>query len=170
MWNNEITVRQNYRAKKECRSSESGYNDLRFQYIKEYISGYIGIDITLENIKKELYHLRWRIESKYRELKNRLQLEAFQEIKPNQDSSRIFTAMFFSNLAAILKRDADTQILKQKHRYQTNRSYLLNRIKAKIIPLLQASISLCKRMIIQLIKKASKVRSILRPNQTFGRY
>lgn len=78
--------------------------------------------------------------------------------------------MFFSNLAAILKRDADTQILKQKHRYQTNRIYLLNRIKAKIIPLLQASISLCKRMIIQLIRKASKVRSILRPNQTFGRY
>ena len=80
--------------------------------------------------------------------------------------------MFFSNLAAILKRDADTQILawEQKHRYQANRSYLLNRIKAKIIPLLQASISLCKRMIIQLIEKASKVRSILRPNRTFGRY
>ncbi len=33
-----------------------------------------------------------------------------------------------------------------------------------------ASISLCKRMITQLIEKASKVRSILRPNRTFGRY
>ena len=83
-----------------------------------------------------------------------------------------FTAMYFSNLAAILKRDADTQILTlgQKHRYQANRSYLLNRIKAKIIPLLQASISSCKRMIIQLTEKASKVRFILRPNRTFGRY
>lgn len=137
---------------------------------------YLVTNVTQKQIQwtafKELYHLRWGVESKYRELKNRLQLEAFQGIKPICIRQEFFTAMFFSNLAAILKRDADTQILawEQKHRYQANRSYLLNRIKAKIIPLLQASISLCKRMIIQLIEKASKVRSILRPNRTFGRY
>lgn len=51
----------------------------------------------------DLYRLRWGIESKYRELKNRLEIESFNCIKPVGIRQEFFTAMFFANLVSILK-------------------------------------------------------------------
>lgn len=83
--------------------------------------------------------LRWGVESKYRELKNRLEIEAFNSIKPICIQQEFFAAMFISNLAAILKRNADSCISvsnTNKYLYKTNRSYILNRIKSYMVPLL----------------------------------
>ena len=122
---------------------------------------------------KELYCLRWGVESKYRELKNRLEIEAFNSIKPICIQQEFFAAMFISNLAAILKRNADSCISvsnTNKYLYKTNRSYILNRIKSYMVPLLITSLSECQRMILKIIEEASKVLSIIRPGRKFGRY
>ena len=122
---------------------------------------------------KKLYCLRWGVESKYRELKNRLEIEAFNCIKPVCILQEFFAAMFLSNLAAILKGDADSHIPvsdNNKYIYKANRSYILNRIKFFIVPLLRYSVSDCERMICKLVKEASKVLSIIRPGRSFGRY
>lgn len=122
---------------------------------------------------KELYSLRWGVESKYRELKNRLEIEAFNSIKPICIQQEFFAAMFISNLAAILKRSADSCISvsnTNKYLYKTNRSYILNRIKSYMVPLLITSLSECQRMILKIIEEASKVLSIIRPGRKFGRY
>ena len=113
------------------------------------------------------------MESKYRELKNRLEIEAFNCIKPVCILQEFFAAMFLSNLAAILKGDADSHIPvsdNNKYIYKANRSYILNRIKFFIVPLLRYSVSDCERMICKLVKEASKVLSIIRPGRSFGRY
>lgn len=122
---------------------------------------------------KELYRLRWGVESKYRELKNRLEMEAFNCIKPVCIRQEFFAAMFLSNLAAILKKDVDSHIpvsCNNKYIYKANRSYILNRIKSCIVPFLRTSVSDCERMISKIAEEASRVLSVIRPGRSFGRY
>lgn len=69
----------------------------------------------------ELYRLRWGVESKYRELKNRLEIECFNSIKPVCIKQEFFAAMYLSNLASIVKLKADSMIFsdpRNKHKYQ----------------------------------------------------
>lgn len=125
------------------------------------------------SVFKELYCLRWGIESKYRELKNRLEIEAFNSIKPICIYQEFFAAMFLSNIAALLKKEADSSISvssDNKYIYKANRSYILNRIKSHIVQLLSYSVSDCKRIIYKIIEEASKVLSIIRPGRKYGRY
>lgn len=121
----------------------------------------------------ELYRLRWGVESKYRELKNRFEIESFNSIKPVSVLQEFFAAMYLSNLAAIIKQAADSLItvsVNNKHNYQSNRSYILNRIKCNIILLLRASGSICRKIISLIIEEACRVLSIIRPDRKFGRY
>ena len=106
-----------------------------------------------------LYRLRWGIESKYRELKNSLEIKDFNSVKPVSIRQEFFAVMYLSNLAAIIK-----------HEYQSNRSYILSRIKSCIIRLLWSSLSVCNKMICLIIEESSKIRSIIRPDRKFGRY
>jgi hypothetical protein len=121
----------------------------------------------------DLYQLRWGIESKYRELKNRLEIESFNCMKPIGIRQEFFAAMFLSNLTAILKQTADCPIQNNalnKHVYQSSRSYILNRIKYNIVCLLRSTNSRRRKIIILLLEEAVRVRSIVRPNRKFGRY
>lgn len=121
----------------------------------------------------ELYYLRWGIESKYRELKNRFEIESFNSIKPISIRQEFFAIMYLSNLSAMVKKEADSMLvlnIDNKHSYQSNRSYILNRIKYNIIFLLKASANVCNKKVFEIVNEASKVLSIVRPNRKFGRY
>lgn len=123
----------------------------------------------------ELYSLRWGIESKYRELKNRLEIENFNCIKPISIRQEFFAAIFISNLSAIIKKEGDNRIIKRssddnKHIYQSNRSYIINRIKILIIFMLRAELNTLNTIVLELINEASQVLSIIRPNRRFGRF
>lgn len=121
----------------------------------------------------ELYRLRWGVESKYRELKNRLEIEDFNSIKPVSVRQEFFVAMYLSNLAAIAKREADSMVtasVNNRHDYQSSRSYILNRLKCNIILLLKSSMSECCKIMTRIMEEASRVLSIVRPGRKFGRY
>jgi len=121
----------------------------------------------------ELYRLRWGVESKYRELKNRLEIEGFNSIKPVSVRQEFFAAMYLSNLTAIVKREADSMVtasVNNRHDYQSSRSYILNRVKSNIILLLRSSMSVCSKIIVRIMEEASRVLSIIRPGRKFGRY
>ena len=138
---------------------------------------YLVTNLTQSQMSAEkfsdLYRLRWGVESKYRELKNRLEIEAFNSVKPISIRQELFAAMYLSNLAAIIKSQADPMAAASagnRHDYQSNRSYILNRIKSCIIRLLRSSLSVCSKMICLIIEESSKIRSIIRPDRKFGRY
>lgn len=121
----------------------------------------------------DLYRLRWGVESKYRELKNRLEVEAFNSVKPISIQQVFCVAMYLSNLAAIIKLEADSKIATSadnRHDYQTNRSYILSRIKSCVIRLLQSSLYVCNKIICRMVEESSKILSIVRPDRKFGRY
>lgn len=138
---------------------------------------YLVTNLTQDQMSTEkfsaLYRLRWGIESKYRELKNRLEIEDFNSVKPVSIRQEFFAAMYLSNLAAIIKSEADLKAAASagsRHEYQSNRSYILSRIKSCIIRLLWSSLSVCNKMICLIIEESSKIRSIIRPDRKFGRY
>jgi len=125
---------------------------------------------------KVLYSLRWGIESKYRELKNRFEIESFNSLKPTCIKQEFYVAMFISNVAAILKQEADKKISSEaslnfkKHGYQANRSFILNRTKSLILILLKTEMDFVVKTIYALAEDAAMVRSIVRPNRKYGRY
>jgi hypothetical protein len=121
----------------------------------------------------DLYKMRWGIEGKYRELKNRLEIENWGSIKPLTIKQEFFTAVFISNIVAILKNAADKAIspnYDNKHSYQANRSFLINRIKCKIIFLLNTIYSACKNFCHILLQEATLCLSVFRPERHFVRH
>lgn len=121
----------------------------------------------------DLYRLGWEVESKYRELKNRFEIEAFNSVKPVSIQQEFFTAMYLSNLAAVIKWESDSKIIvsaDNKHDYRSNCSYILNRIKSYIIRLLRSPLSICSEMICRIVEESSQIYSIIRSNRKFGRY
>lgn len=123
---------------------------------------------------KELYFLRWGIESKYREFKNRLEIERFTGCLPICIRQDFYIAMFKSNLSAIIKHQADKDIRqeriekKNKYDYQANRGFIINRIHNCIVSILigmhQASELL--HMVLALAKRGI---SQIQPGRNFSR-
>lgn len=92
---------------------------------------------------KELYFLRWPIESKYNELKNRLLIEEFSGATSISIEQEFYLNLLFTNLAAMIKSSADAEIRraenpKNKYRYQANRSFIIGKLK-KLVPIIIAS-------------------------------
>ena len=140
--------------------------------IEYLVTNLMPEQMTAENFPN-LYRLRWGVESKYRELKNRLEIEAFNSIKPVNIRQEFFAAMYLSNLAAVIKSESDSRIVasaNNRRDYQSNRSYILYRIKSCIIRLLRSPLSICSEIICQIVKEASQICSIIRPDRKFGRY
>lgn len=126
-------------------------------------------EMTVENFK-ELYFLRWGIESKYQEIKNRIMLEEFSGSKVISIKQDYFISMFLSNISALLKNATDREIVnnsEEKERtkkYQANRSYITGCINnlLEIIMIRKVNIQM---EIEQLIHRGKKKRSLIRPNR-----
>ncbi len=122
---------------------------------------------------KELYFLRWGIESRYRELKMSYKLESFSGYKPEIIKQDFYAAIFLSNLSAVIKNAADSKIKKQqenKHRYQANKNFIINQTKINILPLLTIHTNRVIKLIDNLIEEAIRNRSEIRPGRHFPRH
>jgi len=89
----------------------------------------------------ELYHLRWRIETAYQTLKDRLQMENFTGTKPILLERDIYSAIYVSNIAEDIARDIEqeqAQHLKNdyKHRVMVNRTLCIGLLKSDLIYIL----------------------------------
>lgn len=98
-------------------------------------------EYTIEDFKN-IYHLRWGIEEKYDDLKNKLQIENFSgtnEIAVLQD---FYATMFLSNLSSIMMFEYADEIEKQyntrdlKHKYKANVSMTISLLKLNLIEML----------------------------------
>jgi hypothetical protein len=85
---------------------------------------------------KELYFLRWGVETFYDELKNKLKIEHFTGYSPASIQQDFFCAVFVSNLQSVIVNDVEeelaeqNQVRKYNHKINTNLSYgfLKNRV------------------------------------------
>jgi hypothetical protein len=90
---------------------------------------------------KYLYHLRWGIEEKYDELKNKLRIEAFSGITPIAVLQDFYATMFLTNLVAYAEMDCEpelaisNQIPERKYEYRINNTQAIAAVKDSFIEL-----------------------------------
>ena len=89
----------------------------------------------------EIYHMRWKIETAYETLKDRLQLENFTGTKPRLLEQDIYSTIYVSNLAEDIIADVEEQQKDHlandyKHTMQINRSVSIGLLKSDLIYLL----------------------------------
>ena len=124
--------------------------------------------LTLDEAKK-LYFKRWSIETRFDALKNRLEIENFSGEKPLIIEQDFYATQFVSNMAAILKHDAEEQLKKKnkeknlKHEYKINNNILFGKIKNQLVLLLleeneEKKLILYKDFIEQIQKNVIPVR------------
>lgn len=96
---------------------------------------FTNVDELNEEAFKQLYSLRWTVESKYRVVKNLLQLENFSGKTVQTMYQDFWATMMLSNLAAMAKIETDARIKEArkdkglKHTYQTNNNLLIGKMK-----------------------------------------
>ena len=138
---------------------------------------YLVTNITSSNIQlvnfKELYFLRWGIESRYKELKLSFKLESFSGYKPEIIKQDFYAAVFLSNLASITKNIADSKIEKKEtniYVYQSNKNFIISQIKNMILSSMFKSERHVIKLINDIINEAILNRSEIRPGRKYPRH
>lgn len=125
--------------------------------------------ITPEMLK-ELYYLRWGIESKYFELKNQLKLEEFSGSCHQSVKQDFFINLLFMNICSLIKSEADRCITetmkdkKNKFQYQANRAFIIGRVKKYLVLMLCGAKKIAAALN-QILIEAIKRRSQIQPNR-----
>jgi hypothetical protein len=88
---------------------------------------------------KELYFKRWGIETKYDELKNRLQIENISGDSAIAVEQDFYASIYLSNMATLAKGEADEKIRQRnagkglKYGYKVNMNLLIGKLKNSLV-------------------------------------
>jgi hypothetical protein len=91
---------------------------------------------------KELYFRRWNIETKYNEIKNRLQIENFTGCTPTAIKQDFYANILLTNMVSLAKEEAN-EIIKEnnadkelKYEYKVNTNILIGKFKDLLVNVL----------------------------------
>jgi hypothetical protein len=91
-------------------------------------------------IFKELYFMRWGVETFYDELKNKLKIEHFSGYSENTIRQDIFCAIFISNLQSVivsgLTEELELQNTGKRYQYKVNNNLSYGFLKTRVLELL----------------------------------
>lgn len=96
------------------------------------VTNILNPELTPEMFK-ELYHKRWKIESKYYEIKEHWELEQFNGSTSRSIEQEFYITLIKSNFCSIIKQEADRIIKaqaceKNTREYQSTRAHLIGRL------------------------------------------
>ena len=125
---------------------------------------------------KELYHMRWCIETAYNDIKNKLELENYSGVTPLAIRQDFFATMFLRNLASFIIIENKEEIDRlhnsgeNMHSYQANVNTVISIIKRDLINMLVVDSKFKRRKLWKKIV-TEITRSVLpvRPNRSFLR-
>jgi len=125
---------------------------------------------------KELYFKRWPIETKYDEIKNKLQVENFSGRTINAINQDFFVSMHMSNIAAIARWEAQVEVddersLKDnKYDYHVNANLAIGTLKDRFIMAILEDNPRIRRKMVGRILYLLKFDSVpTRPNRSIPR-
>lgn len=149
----------------KCRVLQYKLNTGETEYL---ITNVMDKDITSEMFG-ELYFYRWKIESKYLEIKEQWKIEEFTGNGALSVKQDFYITMMHSNLASIIKHKADQIIAEttnplNKYCYQARKTYIICKIQRHFVKWLVASFT--QEEIDELIHNASKKRSQIQSNRS----
>jgi hypothetical protein len=101
------------------------------------ITSLIDQELYPHSIFKELYWLRWRVETFYGVLKTRLGLENFSGYSPEAIRQDFFAAVFLTGIETLFAEDAEQHLSKQVglHAKKVNKAVSFNAIKHRAFEL-----------------------------------
>ena len=162
--------------------SKQGHADICVRALKFSLeSGEIECLITdiLENNAedfKAIYFMRWPIETKYNEIKNKLEIENFSGRTINAIRQDFFTTMFMSNIVSIACWEAQADVDKareekeNKYEYQVNVNEAIGTLKDDfILALLEPNAHKRCKKVKKIIFLLSKSVSPKRPGRSLQR-
>lgn len=115
----------------------------------------------------QLYHLRWKIETKYSEIKHKYKLEKFTGYHPEGIRQDFYALLFLSCLTSLLRRESETRRVKRentKWTYQISMLTVVNTLTHSITQLFYAGRSLTKLLTL-IVETLKNKRSAIRPNR-----
>ena len=138
----------------------------------EYLATNIFDDKITPKMFRELYFKRWPVESKYHELKGICLLEEFSGANVNSIIQEFYITLLISNLSALIKEDADDEIAAKsrstnKHRYQSNRTFIIGRIRILLLKIISGTEDIS--VLITILDDACLTRSQKLPGRKFKR-
>lgn len=124
----------------------------------------------------DLYHARWGIETKYNDIKNKLEIENFTGYSPDAILQDFYATMFLGNLAGVLEFDLHEEIEaahnspEHKYQYKMNKNRTISELKRTVIEMI-ATRSKVKRMKLFLEIKSRLYNAVVpvRPNRASPR-
>ncbi len=125
---------------------------------------------------KDLYFLRWSIETKYNTIKSSMLIEQFTGRTPISIEQDFYATMYLTNLVAFAKMESDMSIKQAdaekilKYKHKTNEKMLIGLLKDKLILMLLCSDPNQRQQIFdELITEASRFKTEVRPGRHFDR-
>lgn len=166
-----ITIQFNYRRNHLLKDSQDAKEyftnnnvSLRFVSIelangnKEILITNISKDeMTYENIK-EIYHLRWEIETSYRTLKSQMKLEEFSGYLSDIIKQDIYISVMLYNLISGIINESKPVIDEEKYKYKmkVNRNFSIGIIKSLMIKIILSDKKEKEKLENEMIKQIQK--------------
>ena len=137
------------------------------------ITNLFDSDITVDEFS-DLYHKRWGIESKYNDIKNKLEIENFTGYSPDAILQDFYASLFLANLAGALEFDLHEEIEaahsdpKNKYEYRMNLNMTISELKRVVIEMLISKSNLKRlRLFGRMKSRLMKAVVPVRPNRNF---
>lgn len=103
--------------------------------IEILMSSLTDIDKYLNSIFKELYFFRWKVETFYDELKNKLKIENFSGYSKQAIYQDFYSTIFVCNIQSLLIKDINENLKEKqtKYQYKVNANVSYGILKDKIL-------------------------------------
>ena len=140
------------------------------EYTETLLSSLPMDKFSKEDIK-ELYGLRWRIETEFERIKHILELENFTGQRRIIIEQDVYSKIFLLNLLLTIKKDADREIQKihknkdLKHEYQANSNHLLGSLQPFLYKLINSETLNERQKITNHIMTLAKQRLVLKKDE-----
>lgn len=149
---------------------------LKFQLssgeIEHLVTNIFDSDISLDDFKWA-YQKRWGIETKYNDVKNKLEIENFTGYSPKAILQDFYATMFLANLAGVLEYDLHEEIEaahskpENRYAYKMNIAMTISELKRTVVEMLSTPSGLKReRLYAQMIYRLTKAVVPVRPNRS----
>lgn len=135
----------------------------------------IPIDLLSADQLKEIYHMRWGVETCFQMLKDKLQMENFTGTRPLLIEQDIYASIYVLNVAFDMANDADATIQKSNerssyiHEMTINRGFAIGLLKEEAIHLILADDDERERIMDSIINELGRHLVPIRPERHYSR-
>lgn len=130
-------------------------------------------DISIEDFKR-LYHKRWDIETKYNDVKNKLEIENFTGILPEIILQDFYASLFLGNLAGVLEYELHDEVEaahstpENKYKYRMNTNMVISELKRVFIEMIMTKSIIKKERMFYIMR--NRLMTAINPERPGRKY